>query len=68
MKKYAKILVSLLVIVCLAGISTAFTSCSSSKKSTTMYPTKKYKSSKPIKDNYSIRGTNKKNGSTYHSY
>lgn len=67
MKKYAKILVSMLVLVCLAGISTTFTSCKSSK-STTMYPTKKYKSSKPIKDNYTIRGTNKKNGSTYHSY
>ena len=67
MRKYAKILVSMLLIVCVAGMTTTFTSCKS-HKSATMYPQKKYKSSKPIKDNYTIRGTNKKNGSTYHSY
>lgn len=70
MKKCAKVFVSLLMLVALSATSGSFTACNSSKSSakTTMYPTKKYKTSKPIKDNYSIRGNNKKNGSTYHSY
>ena len=33
-----------------------------------MYPAKKYSSTKTVKKNISVRGTNKKNGSTYRSY
>lgn len=65
MKKCAKIFVSFLFVVGLMMMSCAFQSCKSNE---TMTPTPKYKNSKPIKDNYKIRGTNKKNGSTYHSY
>lgn len=65
MKKRANILVSFLFVLGLLMMG-SLTSCKSS--SPTMNPTPKYKTSKPIKDNYKIRGTNKKNGSTYHSY
>ncbi len=44
-----------------------FVSCSSSK-SVTMYPTKKYSSNKTVKQNITVKGTNKKNGATYRSY
>lgn len=67
MKKCAKVLVSLALVVGMMAVSGAFASCQSSK-SATMYPTKKYKSSKVVKSNISVRGTNKKNGSTYRSY
>ncbi|MCQ2273865.1 MAG: hypothetical protein MJZ86_03620 [Bacteroidales bacterium] len=66
MKKSAKLFVSLLFVVGLMLMSSVVVSCGSS--TTTMNPNPKYKTSKPIKDNYKIRGTNKKNGSTYHSY
>lgn len=65
MKKSAKIFVSFLFVVGLMLMSGTFTSC---KSNDTMNRTPKYKTSKPIKHNYKIRGTNKKNGSTYHSY
>lgn len=67
MKKYAKFLISIVLIVGLMGVCGGFASCKSSK-SATMYPTKKYKSSKTVKSNISVRGTNSKNGSTYRSY
>ena len=67
MKKYAKLLCSVILAVGLLGVTSAFTSCKSSQSSP-MYPTKKYSSSKTVKSNISVRGTNKKNGSTYHSY
>ncbi|MDY6289107.1 MAG: hypothetical protein SPM02_06615 [Bacteroidales bacterium] len=67
MKKCAKAFISLVLVVGLMGVMGGLTSCSSSR-SATMYPTKKYKSSKVVKSNISVRGTNKKNGSTYHSY
>lgn len=65
MKKRANILVSFLFVIGLMMMGCCFTSCKSHE---TMNRTPKYKTSKPIKDNYKIRGTNKKNGSTYHSY
>lgn len=67
MKKCAKALVSLVLVVGLMAVCGGFTSCKSSS-SATMYPTKKYNSSKVVKSNISVRGTNKKNGSTYRSY
>lgn len=67
MKKCAKVFVSLLLLVGLFGITGALTSCKSND-GVYMHSPKKYKSSKTIKDNYSVKGTNKKNGSTYHSY
>jgi hypothetical protein len=67
MKKCAKVFVSLLLVVGLTGITGALTSCKSSSDAYMNTP-KKYKSSKTIKKNYSVRGNNKKNGSTYHSY
>ena len=65
MRKYARILVSMLLVVGLAGVSGAFSSCKSNEY---MHSPKKYKASKTIKKNYSVKGTNKKNGSTYRSY
>ena len=67
MKKCAKVLLSLTLVVGLMAVCGGFTSCGSSKEAT-MYPNKKYKSSKVVKSNISVRGTNKKNGSTYRSY
>lgn len=67
MKKSAKIFVSFLFVIGLMLMSGTFVSCGSSS-SATMNKAPKYKTSKPIKDNYKIRGTNKKNGSTYRSY
>ena len=59
---------SLMLVAGLIGVCGGFTSCGSSK-SATMYPNKKYKSSKVVlKSNISVRGTNKQNGSTYRSY
>ena len=52
---------SLIVATCGLG------ACSSSK-TTTMHTPKKYKTSKTVKSNISVRGTNSKNGSTYRSY
>jgi hypothetical protein len=67
MKKCAKAFMSLVLVVGLMAVCGGFSSCGSSR-SNTMYPTKKYKSSKVVKSNISVRGTNKKNGSTYRSY
>ena len=67
MKKCAKIFLSLLLVVGLMSVSGAMVSCKSSKQ-TTMYQPKKYKQTKTVKSNISVRGTNKKNGSTYRSY
>lgn len=67
MKKCAKAFVAMALIAGLTAVCGGFSSCSSSR-SATMYPTKKYKSSKVVKSNISVRGTNKKNGSTYRSY
>lgn len=67
MKKCAKVFVSLILLVGLLGITGALSSCNSSKD-VYMNSPKKYKASKTIKDNYSVKGTNKKNGSTYRSY
>lgn len=67
MKKCAKLLSVAVLVLGLISVTGAFTSCKSSK-STTMYPTKKYSNTKTVKSNISVRGTNKKNGSTYHSY
>ena len=67
MKKCSKAFISLLLVVGLTAVCGGFSSCKSSS-SATMYPTKKYKSSKVVKNNISVRGTNKKNGSTYRSY
>ena len=67
MKKGLKALLSLMFVAGLIGVCGGFTSCGGSK-SATMYPNKKYKSSKVVKSNISVRGTNKQNGSTYRSY
>lgn len=66
MKKCSKAIVSLLLVVGLVCLGGAFVSCKSSEQ--TMYPAKKYSSTKTVKKNISVRGTNKKNGSTYRSY
>ena len=63
-KIVALCLVMVMAIIMLCGITAG---CKSSK-SATMYPNKKYKSSKVVKSNISVRGTNKENGSTYRSY
>ena len=65
MKKIAKILLSLLLVVCVAGFCGTATSCKSSSES--MYSTKK-KTAKKINRNYKVRGNNQRNSSTYHSY
>lgn len=65
MKKFAKIMLSLLLV---AGITLTFgatTSCKSSEQ--TMYKTKQ-STSKTIHKNYRMRGNNKDNGSTYRTY
>lgn len=67
MKKGLKALLSLMLVAGLIGVCGGFASCGSSK-SATMHPNKKYKSSKVVKSNISVRGTNKQNGSTYRSY
>ncbi len=67
MKKCAKVFVSLLLLVGVLGIMGIFSSCNTNK-GVYMNTPKKYKASKTIKDNYSVKGTNKKNGSTYRSY
>lgn len=64
MKKIAKIGLSLLLVI---GISAAFGGVTSCKSEKTMYRSKQ-KTSKTINKNYKVRGTNKKNGSTYRSY
>ncbi len=64
MKKIAKIVLSFLLVVGIAAMFGSVTSCSSEK---TMYRSKQ-KTSKTINKNYKVRGTNKKNGSTYRSY
>ena len=66
MKKCSKVSLSLLLAVGMMVASVGFVSCGSSHE--TMYPTKKYKNSKPVKSNITVRGTNSKNGSTYRSY
>lgn len=65
MKKYAKLTLSTLLVVALLSICGSMTACKSSR---TMYETKKYDSGKVIKDNYRVKGTNSRNGSTYRSY
>ena len=67
MKKGSKFIMSLFLVAGLRVASCGVGACGSSK-SATMYPTKKYKSSKTVKRNISVRGTNTKNGSTYRSY
>ena len=68
MKKAIKATSTLLLIVGLMGVSCATTSCASSKSSSeTMY-----KRDKPrahvVKKTYKVRGTQKKNNSTYRTY
>lgn len=65
-KKCAKAFASLLLAVGLMSVTGAFVSCNSSKS--TMYQSKKYSQSKTVKTNIKVKGTNKKNGSTYRSY
>ena len=67
MKKGSKFIMSLFLVAGLMVASYGLGACGSSKNAT-MYPTKKYKSSKTVKQNISVRGTNSKNGSTYRSY
>ena len=67
MKKYSKHLLSLVMVLAIIMLCGVTAGCKSSK-SATMYPNKKYKSSKVVKSNISVRGTNKENGSTYRSY
>jgi hypothetical protein len=67
MKKGLKALLSLMLVAGLIGVCGGFTS-GAGYKSATMDPNKKYKSSKVVKSNISVRGTNKQNGSTYRSY
>lgn len=67
MKKRSKVSVALFLVVGMMIASCGFSSCGSSSDAT-MYPAKKYKSSKTVKSNISVRGTNSKNGSTYRSY
>lgn len=65
MKKIAKALLSLVLLVGLFGVFGATTtSCSSSEK---MYTSKKTRS-KVINRNYRMRGTNSRNSSTYRTY
>ncbi len=64
MKKAFRILMILVVLVGLVGVCGTTTSCKSSE---TMYSSKK-KNSKRINKHYSVRGNNKRNSSTYHSY
>ena len=52
------------LVVGLAGVCGTTTSC---KSSDTMY-TSKNKKAKKINRNYKVRGDNKKNSSTYHTY
>ena len=63
MKKIAKYLMSLLLIVGLTALCGTTTSC----KSDTMYTSKKHKN-KVIHRNYKVRGDNTRNGSTYRTY
>ena len=67
MKKGSKLAFSLFLVAGMMIASCGLGACGSSK-SATMYPTKKYKTSKTVKKNISVRGTNAKNGSTYRSY
>ena len=67
MKKGSKCFMSLILVAGLLVASCGLGACGSSKNAT-MYPTKKYKTSKTVKSNISVRGTNSKNGSTYRSY
>ena len=67
MKKGSKCFMSLILVAGLLVASCGLGACDSSKNAT-MYPTKKYKTSKTVKSNISVRGTNSKNGSTYRSY
>lgn len=66
MEKRSKVALTLFFVVGMMIAGCGFSSCRSSQE--TMYPTKKYKSSKTVKSNISVRGTNSKNGSTYRSY
>ena len=65
MKKAVRILLSIVMIVALAGVCGTTTSCKSSNE--TMYSSKK-KNAKHINRNYKVRGNNQRNSSTYHSY
>ncbi len=65
MKKTVRILMAMVLIIGLVGVCGVSTSCKSSSE--TMYSPKK-KTSKTIKQNYKVRGNNKRNSSTYHSY
>ncbi len=67
MKKGSKFIMSLFLVAGLMVASCGLGACGSSK-SATMNTPKKYKSSKTVKQNISVRGTNSKNGSTYRSY
>lgn len=64
MKKLAKILTSVSLLVGLVLACGTTTSC---KSSDTMYRSKS-KTSKTINRNYKVRGNNQRNSSTYHSY
>lgn len=67
MKKGSKFIMSLFLVAGLVIASCGLGACGSSKSST-MYPSKKYKTSKTVNKNIAVRGTNSKNGSTYRSY
>lgn len=64
MKKIAKALTSLLLLVGLMSVCGVFSSCRSND---TMYTPRQSKS-KVIKNNYKVRGDNTRNSSTYRSY
>ena len=65
MKKFLRIVMTLVLVFALAGICGTVTSCKSSSES--MYTTKK-KTAKKINRNYKVRGNNQRNSSTYHTY
>ena len=67
MKKGSKFIMSLFLVAGLMVASCGLSACGSSKNATMNTP-KKYKTSKTVKKNISVRGTNSKNGSTYRSY
>ena len=67
MKKGSKLMMSLFLVAGMMVASCGLGACGSSK-SATMNPPKKYKTSKTVNRNISVRGTNAKNGSTYRSY
>lgn len=65
MKKTPKALAVFTLAVAIFAMGCCFSSCASSQEN--MYRTSQ-SSTKVIKTNYKVRGNNRDNGSTYHSY